>query len=97
MHEKPANEYLAECFWPGVQDPDLQALDERAATVTAELNVRYRHPVPMGQTLRAKARLVDSKEDRVFNTSGELLLPDGSVAASATGVFVVPKGGTFTG
>ena len=46
VHEKPANEYLAECFWPGVQDPDLQALDERAATVTAELalageDVRY--------------------------------------------------------
>ena len=67
------------------------------ATVTAELNVRYRQPVPMGQTLRAMARLVDSKQDRVFNTSGELLLADGTVAASATGVFVVPKAGTFTG
>jgi Protein of unknown function (DUF4242) len=39
-------EYVAECFWPGVQDFDLQALDERVAAVTAELSgagedVRY--------------------------------------------------------
>ncbi len=28
---------MVECFWPGVQDGDLQALDERAAAVTSEL------------------------------------------------------------
>ncbi len=67
------------------------------ATVTAELNVRYRRPVPIGDTLRAVARLVETKDDRVFKTEGEMLLPDGSVAASATGVFVVPREGTFTG
>jgi Nickel responsive protein SCO4226-like len=46
MPETPASEYVAECFWPGVQDADLQALDERVAAVTAELSrageeVRY--------------------------------------------------------
>lgn len=46
MPETPTSEYVAECFWPGVQDADLQALDERAAAVTAELTrageeVRY--------------------------------------------------------
>jgi hypothetical protein len=46
MPETAASEYVAECFWPGVQDAELQALDERAATVTAELTragqeVRY--------------------------------------------------------
>jgi Nickel responsive protein SCO4226-like len=30
-------EYLAECFWPGVQDADLRALDDRATAVASEL------------------------------------------------------------
>jgi Nickel responsive protein SCO4226-like len=39
-------EYVAECFWPGVQDSDLQSLDERAAAAAAEISrggedVRY--------------------------------------------------------
>jgi len=39
-------EYVAECFWPGVQDRDLQTLDERIGVVVAELSnagqdVRY--------------------------------------------------------
>jgi hypothetical protein len=46
MVESAMREYVAECFWPGVQDRDLQALDERVAAVTAELarageDVRY--------------------------------------------------------
>jgi hypothetical protein len=40
------SDYLAECFWPGVQETDLRDLDERAgaaaATVSAEGRpVRY--------------------------------------------------------
>ena len=65
------------------------------ATVTAELNVRYLQPVPMGQTLQAAARLTEAREDRLFKTAAELFLPDGSIAATATGVFAVPRGGTF--
>jgi len=46
MAETPAKEYVAECFWPGVRDPDLQALDDRVAAVAAALSaagedVRY--------------------------------------------------------
>lgn len=37
MLNPPTNEYVAECFWAGVQDADLQALDERVTAVTAEL------------------------------------------------------------
>jgi hypothetical protein len=37
MVEPGASEYVAECFWSGVQDADLQALDERVAAVAAEL------------------------------------------------------------
>jgi Nickel responsive protein SCO4226-like len=41
-----ASEYVAECFWSGVEDADLQALDERVTAVIAEFartgdEVRY--------------------------------------------------------
>jgi hypothetical protein len=29
-------EYLAECYWPGVEDSDLHALDERVNAVIGE-------------------------------------------------------------
>jgi hypothetical protein len=46
MHHGHSTEYLAECFWPGVQDADLGALDQRATASAAELSdsgevVRY--------------------------------------------------------
>jgi len=46
MTETSRNEYLAECFWPGVAASDLRALDERAVAATVELErtgeeVRY--------------------------------------------------------
>jgi acyl-coenzyme A thioesterase PaaI-like protein len=65
------------------------------ATVTAQLNVRYLLPVPMGQPLHATARLVEAMDDRLFKTSGELRLADGQVAATASGMFAVPRAGTF--
>ncbi len=34
------SEYVVECFWPGVGEDDLSALDERVAGVVAELNER---------------------------------------------------------
>jgi hypothetical protein len=46
MTQGHATEYLAECFWPGVQPSDLMALDERALASAAALSadgvtVRY--------------------------------------------------------
>ncbi len=55
--------------------------------VTAELTVRYRKPVPVGVELHAVGRI--TKElSRMFEATGEILLPDGSVAAEAHGKFV---------
>jgi Nickel responsive protein SCO4226-like len=34
-------EYVIECFWPGVRESDLRALDERVHTHTAEEPVCY--------------------------------------------------------
>ncbi|MDR1016195.1 MAG: PaaI family thioesterase [Coriobacteriales bacterium] len=55
--------------------------------VTMELTVKYRKPVPLGQTLRCVGRL-DSRKGKVFSGSGEILLADGTVCASATGKYM---------
>ena len=39
MTQAHATEYLAECFWPGVQDSDLISLDERAIAGAAAVSV----------------------------------------------------------
>jgi acyl-coenzyme A thioesterase PaaI-like protein len=55
--------------------------------VTVELTLRYRKPVPLDVELQAVGRLTrDSR--RLFEGSGELLLPDGTVAVEAKGRFV---------
>ena len=46
MSEQQAREYVAECYWPGVRDSDLRALDDRATAGAAALSsdgeaVRY--------------------------------------------------------
>jgi hypothetical protein len=37
MTEARTNGYLAECFWPGVAEDDLSAMDARIAAATADL------------------------------------------------------------
>jgi acyl-coenzyme A thioesterase PaaI-like protein len=55
--------------------------------VTAELTVRFRKPVPLGVELTAVGRITAEKT-RLFEGSGEMYLPDGSVAVEASGKFV---------
>jgi acyl-coenzyme A thioesterase PaaI-like protein len=63
-----------------VDDPD-------AWGVTAEITVRFRKPVPLGEEVRVVGRITrDSR--RLFEGSGELLLADGTVAAEATGRYM---------
>jgi acyl-coenzyme A thioesterase PaaI-like protein len=50
--------------------------------VTARLEVRYRKPVPSETELELRGRLIKAR-GRVTVAHGELLLPDGSVAAEA--------------
>ncbi len=63
-----------------IEDPD-------AWGVTAELNVRFKQPVPLEVELKIVGR-IDKLGSKVFAGSGELLLPDGTVAATATGRYV---------
>ena len=55
--------------------------------VTVELSIRYRKPVPLNVPLTAVGRIVN-ESTRLFEGSGELYLPDGSVAAEGTGKYV---------
>ncbi len=61
--------------------------DQTTFGLTAELQVRYRKPVPLGVELTVVGR-IDKDQGRLFAGSGELYLPDGSVAVEAQGRFV---------
>ena len=55
--------------------------------VTAEINVRFRKPVPLEVELTAVGRI--TRDTRLlFEGAGELLLPDGTVAAEAKGKYL---------
>lgn len=56
--------------------------------VTSELTVRYRHVVPIGVELKAIARIT-LKRGRYFEGEGEILLPDGRIAVSAKGKYII--------
>ena len=55
--------------------------------VTAELTVRFRKPVPLGVELTARGRITRDIH-HIFEGTGEIYLPDGTVAASAHGKWV---------
>jgi acyl-coenzyme A thioesterase PaaI-like protein len=55
--------------------------------VTVEFTVRYKKPVPLGQELRVVGRITrDSR--RLFEGTGEILLPDGEVAVEGSGKYI---------
>ena len=63
--------------------------------VTVELNVKYKKPVPLNTELKVVGRITESK-GRMFTGTGELLLPDGEVAATAEGKYLRRKLEQFT-
>lgn len=64
-----------------------QGVDTQIWGVTAELGVSFLRPVPLNVELTAHARITETSR-RGFSGSGEILLPDGQVAAMATGRYV---------
>ena len=64
------------------------ALD-RVHTVTGTLNLRYRRPVPLDAVpLRVEAWRDRAGTRRAQRVRGRIVLPDGTVAVEATGIFV---------
>jgi acyl-coenzyme A thioesterase PaaI-like protein len=55
--------------------------------MTVELNLRYKKPVPLNQELRVVARVTNDR-GRLFEGSGELILPNGDVAVIAKGKYM---------
>ena len=55
--------------------------------VAVELSTRFRQPVPLETELTARGRIVRHRR-RLFDGTGEIYLPDGTVAVSAEGRFV---------
>lgn len=55
--------------------------------VTVELSLQYKKPVPYGTELRVTGRILTNNR-RVFTGEGEILLPSGEVAATATGKYM---------
>jgi len=55
--------------------------------ITAELTTRFLHPVPLDTQLTARGRIL-SQNRRLFTGSGEIYLPDGTVAVRAEGKFL---------
>lgn len=55
--------------------------------VTLELTVEYKKPIPLDLQLRVVA-VITAQNSRIFNGSGEIHLPDGSVAAVARGRYM---------
>ena len=65
----------------------INLVDPDAWGVTVELTVRFRKPVPIDSELRVVARLTKDSS-RMFESSGEIVLEDGTVAVKATGKFM---------
>jgi acyl-coenzyme A thioesterase PaaI-like protein len=55
--------------------------------MTARMQVRYRHPVPIGSLLRVEGEAVRVR-GRVLEARGRALLADGTVCAEANGLFM---------
>jgi uncharacterized protein (TIGR00369 family) len=56
-------------------------------TVTGRLNIRFRRPIPVGETLTVVGEVVGWKK-RVLEARGEIRLADGQIGAEATGTFL---------
>jgi uncharacterized protein (TIGR00369 family) len=56
------------------------------AVLAVNLNINFRLPVPLGVPLEVRGR-VDEVFRRKVTTTGEIVLPDGTVAVTGSGVF----------
>ena len=97
------------CSYPGVVHGGIVAalLDETAGRsimleddmdnnlmVTAKLEVKYRRPVPIGQPVTLRGRTLEHVGSRA-KVAAEVLLADGTVAASAEAILLRPPASVF--
>jgi len=61
--------------------------DEMIWGVTVEFTTKFKKPIPLGQQLRVVGRITN-ENSRFFEGTGELLLPNGEVAATGHGKYI---------
>lgn len=61
--------------------------DRKVWGVTIELSVSYKKPIPLNTELKAVGRITKDSS-RIFEGTGELLLPNGEIAATAHGRYL---------
>jgi len=61
--------------------------DETVWGVTVEYTTRYKKPIPLNQVLKVVARITN-ETSRTFEGNGEIVLPDGKVAAEGFGKYL---------
>ena len=81
-------EYLAECFWPGVQESDLHALDQRASASAAELAMEGEHVQYLGSLLMRTDEVVlcrfAGSEEAVRRVAERAAIPFERILEAAT-------------
>ena len=65
----------------------LMITTDEAWGVTVEFTVRYKKPVPLDQQLRVVGRITRDTR-RIFEGTGEILLPDGEIAVEGSGKYI---------
>lgn len=61
--------------------------DETVWGVTAELNLKFKKPVPLNQELKVVAKLTRNTK-RIFEGEGKIILENGDIAVTATGKYM---------
>jgi len=59
-----------------------------AATMTAELTLRYKKSVPCGEPITVRGRLLENRRGRLFTAHGSIYDAAGALLAEATGSFL---------
>lgn len=65
-------------------------LAENIYAVTAEMTVKFKAPVPIGEELTFTGRVIETRR-RLHLTEGEVIGRDGTVYATATGKYIQAK------
>ena len=68
----------------------IDAIEPGTWAVTVELNVKYKKPIPLNAELRAVGRILTNNR-KLFEAEGEVLLEDGTVAATSWGKYMKMK------